>query len=46
MEGIKRFKSLGDARRAGMPDMRWMGYVPNFAKSSAILIICIFRTFF
>jgi len=35
MEGIKRFKSLGDARRAGMPDMRWMGYVPNFAKYSA-----------
>ena len=32
MEGIKRFKSLKDARRAGMPDMRWMGYVPNFAK--------------
>lgn len=35
MEGIKRFKSLKDARRAGMPDMRWMGYVPNFAKYSA-----------
>jgi TP901 family phage tail tape measure protein len=35
MEGIKRFKSLKDARRAGMPDMRWMGYVPNFAKYGA-----------
>jgi len=31
-EGIKRFKSLGDARKAGMPDMRWTGYIPNFAK--------------
>lgn len=30
-EGIKRFKSLGDARKAGMPDMRWTGYIPNFA---------------
>ena len=31
-EGIKRFKSLSDARSAGMPDMRWTGYIPNFAK--------------
>jgi hypothetical protein len=31
MEGIKRFKSIRDARRAGMPDASFMGYIPNFA---------------
>ena len=28
----EEFKSLSDARSAGMPDMRWTGYIPNFAK--------------
>ena len=31
MEGIRRFKSIKDARRAGMPDASFMGYIPNFA---------------
>lgn len=34
-EGIKRFKSLSDARMAGMPDMRWTGHIPNFALGKA-----------